>query len=635
MDYDIIVVGGGHAGIEAALACARLSLKTILLTQNIDTIGKMSCNPAIGGLAKGNIVREIDALGGQMAKLIDASMLQFRILNRKKGPSVQAPRAQADKLLYQSLAKEALETQNNLSLFQDEAIYVLKEKNKARGVLTSRGNKIYSKKVIITTGTFLNGKIHIGKWSAKYGRLEEPSSTGLDNFFKEIGHEIIRLKTGTSARIKKDSVDFSKLEEQFADKDVIPQFSFEKNKILRPSLSCYITYTNEKTHKIIRENIKDSPSYSGTILGIAPRYCPSIEDKVIKFPQKEKHQIFLEPEGEKSGEIYLNGIASSMAENVQRDFIQSISGLENAIITRPGYAVEYDCVDPLGLFASLESKFLSGLYIAGQTNGTSGYEEAAAQGIMAGINASLSLLEPKKNLILSRSESYIGVLIDDLVTLGTKEPYRMFTSRAEHRINLRHNTAEIRLLEKAREIKLVSEERYKNYLEQQSKIEYVKELLNQRKIKKSDTILQKKLESEKISFEKNIGKSFKAILKNPKIRIQNLLDQEPFIKNDEEVLKEVETQIKYEGYLKREEEHILKFQKIEKIKIPENFDFDKVFGLSNESREKLKKIRPLNVQQANKISGVRKSDIAILMVSLSRKSKGKIENEFLDYSKNS
>ncbi len=450
MDFDAIVVGGGHAGIEAALALARMGQHTLMISQNLDTIGKMSCNPAIGGQAKGNIVREIDALGGEMGRLIDATMIQFRMLNKRKGPAVQSPRAQADKIAYQILAKQTLEQQPGLELFMDTVVDFItathEGKPRIAGVLTERGRSFSCRAVVLTTGTFLNGKIFIGDYQGSAGRLGEPAALGLDVGLRQLGFSIGRMKTGTPARIHGGSIDYSLMSVEAGD-DLIVPFSFSHNELMRPRLSCWMTWTTAETHEIIRQNMHRSPLYSGRIEGIGPRYCPSIEDKVVKFPHRERHQIYIEPEGEGTSEMYLNGMSSSLPEDVQERFIRSLPGLEKAVIMRPAYAVEYDYLDPIQLFPSLETKLVGNLFVAGQTNGTSGYEEAAAQGLLAGINAALAL-QSKSALILTRSEAYIGVMIDDLVTQGTREPYRMFTSRAEHRLSLRHDNADQRLFEK-------------------------------------------------------------------------------------------------------------------------------------------------------------------------------------------
>ena len=617
MDFDAIVIGGGHAGIEASLALSRLSFKTLIITQNIDTIGKLSCNPAVGGLSKGNIVREIDALGGEMANLIDNTMIQFRMLNKSRGHAVQAPRAQADKFAYNQLAKWTLEKQKNLTLFQDTVMdFILNKKgNKIKGVVTERGRIFAARTVILTTGTFMEGRIFIGDYTGVSGRIGEPAALGLGLNLRKMGFKVGRLKTGTPARVRKSSLDFSRMEIQEGDKEIVP-FSFSREKIEIQQVPCYMTYTNENTHKIISENIGRSPLYGGKIVGRGPRYCPSIEDKVVKFPDKKRHQIFVEPEGMKSEEMYLNGISSSLPEDVQEAFLRTIDGLEKVEVIRPGYAVEYDYLDPLQLKPSLMTKKVEGLFVAGQTNGTSGYEEAGCQGLMAGINASL-FLSDKKPLVLSRTEAYIGVLIDDLVTLGTEEPYRMFTSRSEHRLSLRHDTADKRLMPKSKEIGLLNNEAYEKFQERLSKIEEIKELLSQRRVIEDEikTLDEKTL----ISLRKHYGESFAQAIKDPEITIYNIKKIDEKLDSAKEgLLSQVELDIKYEGYIKKQERQIKRFEKMEKVKIPETFSFD-IEGISNESRQKLKEIMPATIGQASRISGVRKSDIAVLMVYLDKK----------------
>lgn len=597
-DYDIIVIGGGHAGIEAASAAARQGFDTLMITQSLDAIGRLSCNPAIGGLAKGNLVREIDALGGVMGHLIDDTFIQFRILNKRRGPAVQAPRAQADKFSYSRLAKETLEKTPHLSLFMDTVNNLLIENGKCIGVVTERGWNISAKAVVLTTGTFMNGRIFIGEYDAPCGRLGEMAAIGLGDNLRRLGFTVGRMKTGTPARVRKSSLDFDELEIQDGDEEIIP-FSFENEEIIRAQLPCYVTWTNDETHKIIRDNIHRSPLYGGKIVGKGPRYCPSIEDKVVRFPERERHQIFVEPEGNGTEEMYLNGLSSSLPEEVQHKFIRTLPGLRHCEIMRPAYAVEYDYLDPTGLYPSLESKLLENLFVAGQTNGTSGYEEAAAQGLMAGINAALKL-RGEEPLVLKRTEAYIGVLIDDLVTKGTKEPYRMFTSRAEYRLSLRHDNADLRLTRLAYEKHSASIERL--------------ERLND-KIQKMDML------KSVIKSYKERGKNGLDLLKEPEVDMAYLESRVDKLKDFSlSVKREVELDIKYAGYLKRQETEASKFDRSEKILIPEDINYDAIDGLSSESREKFKLIKPTNVGQAMRISGVRVSDVALLMMYIKTRS---------------
>lgn len=673
--FDVAVVGAGHAGVEASLACARMGLKTIVITQSIDAIGRMSCNPSIGGIAKGNIVREIDALGGEMAKLIDKSMIQFRMLNKSRGPAVQAPRSQADKIIYSQEARRTLETTDNLYTLMDTVVDIITTESstpmppdsdssaeigtipgenrgkkatgmrqKITGIVTERGRIIPVRSIVLTTGTFLGGRIFIGEYDAPCGRIGEAGAFGLTASLHRLGFTTGRLKTGTPPRILKRTIDFTKLELNSGDDEAVP-FSFDTEKVERPMVPCHVVYTNEETHKIIRENINRSPLYSGKISGIGPRYCPSIEDKVMRFAERERHQIFVEPEGLETDEMYLNGLSSSLPECIQDAFMRTMHGFENAVQSRPGYAVEYDYVEPTQLYPSLETKRVSGLFDAGQINGTSGYEEAAGQGLIAGINAgfyakahkeicgplckvpnemhgaiasaepgcftpkaimnakeikafyetsektttTLNTLEKKtqqeagfnnfekipewKPLILGRDEAYIGVLIDDLVTLGTKEPYRMFTARAEYRLKLRHDTADRRLSKYAYEAGLKT----KNQLE--------------------------KIESKYLQLDEIVAQ----LLKKPDMENPGYPEQ---------IWETAKIDFKYKYYIEKQDKRVEKMHKMENVKIPVNFDYSAIPSLSSESRLKLEKVRPLTLGQAERISGIRNSDIMLLMVYL-------------------
>jgi len=583
--YDIIVVGGGHAGCEASLASARLGYKTLLLTMSLDTIGHMSCNPAIGGLAKGQLVKEIDGLGGQMAKAADASGIQFRLLNTKKGPAVQSSRAQMDRHAYKLYMQSIISTQPNLEVKEGMADEIIAKNSSAEGLKTALNETITAKAVIVTTGTFLNGLIHIGLEHSPGGRIGERNSTALSNSLKSLGIRMGRLKTGTCARLDGRTINFNKLTAQYGDDTIIP-FSFQTSKIEREQLPCYITYTNKKTHEIIRSNLDRSPLFTGIIKGTGVRYCPSIEDKIHRFPDRDKHHIFLEPEGLNTVEYYPNGISTSLPIDVQKKIIASIEGLENAKITRPGYGIEYDYADPTQLYPTLETKAVKGLYLAGQINGTTGYEEAASLGLIAGINAALSV-GGRTSFVLDRSQAYIGVLIDDLVTKGTNEPYRMFTSRVEYRLILREDNADLRMAPLGYRIGLIDEERYRKTMEKSSRIGNEIERLR----------------------KAGLGK----VLRRPEISYQDIIPGEETALCEEEI-RVVETEIKYEGFIKRQLNEIARLQKIEKIKVPAGIDYKKIHGLSSEIKEKLSRIQPNNLGQASRVSGVTPAAISILMV---------------------
>ncbi|MBI4687133.1 MAG: tRNA uridine-5-carboxymethylaminomethyl(34) synthesis enzyme MnmG [Nitrospirae bacterium] len=611
--YDIIVIGAGHAGCEAALAGARMGLETAIFTMSLESIGQMSCNPAIGGLAKSHLVKEIDALGGEMAKITDKAGIQFKVLNKSKGPAVWATRVQADRVLYRKFMREALEAQAGLDIKQEEVRSILAEDGKIRGIETAE-NSYKCKALIIATGTFLNGLIHIGLENFPAGRAGEPPSVELSQSLRELGLKIGRLKTGTPPRLAKDSIDFSQMTIQESDMPPPPMSMFT-DEIKNTLLPCHITYTNEDTHKIILGSLERSPLYSGLIKGIGPRYCPSIEDKVVRFRDKVRHQIFLEPEGIDSDEIYANGISTSLPKDVQIKLVRSIAGLESSEIKKFGYAIEYDFVYPTQFKPSLETKHIEGLYLAGQINGTSGYEEAGAQGLMAGINASLKIKGPEA-LILQRHEAYIGVLIDDLVTKGTNEPYRMFTSRAEYRLLLRQDNADLRLMEKGYNIGLIGECAFERFLKKRDMIEKETKRLKSIRVK-PDEINPILKEREGSEIQENA--SLYQLLKRPELRyedIEKVSSTNGGLFPDAKT--QVEIQVKYEGYISRQIEAAEKFKKIEERKIPMNFIYKGIPGLSTEIVEKLEDIRPLNLGQAGRIPGVTPAAISLLMVAIER-----------------
>lgn len=614
-EFDIIVVGGGHAGVEAALAPAHMGHRILLLTLNIDTIGQMSCNPSIGGLAKGHLVMEVDALGGAIGALADRTAVQLRMLNKSKGPAVWSPRSQNDREQYKEAVRTTLENTENIVIKQEEVTDIIVHDSKAVGVRTNIGSEYLSKAVIITTGTFLNGLMHIGMEHFSGGRLAESRASSLSGSLQNIGLHVGRLKTGTSPRIAKSTVDLSELRIQDGDEEPF-SFSFRTKEHVKDQLPCFITHTNKTTHEIIQKNLDRSPLYTGKIIGTGPRYCPSIETKILRFAGRDSHMVFIEPEGRHSGELYLNGLATSLPYDVQSDMLHTIKGLEQVEITRPGYAVEYDFVYPVQLHPSLETKVVHNLYCAGQINGTSGYEEAAAQGIIAGINAAIKIRD-EKPFVLKRYEAYIGVLIDDLITKNTEEPYRMFTSLVEHRLLLRIDNVADRIMHYGVKYGLVAQDDFDGFIDERKQIDTVIVDLKSTFIKPdiANPVLKECGDSE-IPPERG-GQSLFQILTRPGIHIQDIARMCDIALN-ENIGQRVEIEAKYEGYIKREEELIEKLKELERIRVPGNFDYSAVKGLSNEAKSKLSEIKPINLDQASRIQGISPSDVLLLLLHVKK-----------------